>query len=166
MRKVFMAVLLIGVVSLFAQIPVGTKSIGVTASIGDVMADDFGYTIGVSGGYFFMDGIEGVLGMRIQGTTADVIGDASSMVFDFTAGAYYHYPMGETFGFFAGALFGYQSGVLYTAADGYMYIPIDAGVEYFVTESFAIRAFNRFQVNLEEGADNSDYIMIGTVNYF
>ena len=166
MRKVFLIVLLIGAVSLFAQIPVGTKSIGVTASIGDLLADDLGYYIGVSGGYFFADGIEGVLGIGIQGTTADVIGDASSMVFDFTVGAYYHLPMGEALGFVAGALFGYQSGVLYTAADGYMYIPVDAGIEYFLSENVTIRLFNRFTLNLEEGADNTDHIYVGTYTYF
>jgi len=157
MRKVFMAVFLIGVLSLFA-IPAGTKSIGVSASIGDVMADDFDYSFDVHGGYFFMDNIEGVLGLNFWGTTDTLAGDA---IFGFEGGAYYHMPMSDVLGFYAGALFGYSS-----AGDGYMYIPIDAGVEYFVTESFAIRAFNRFQLNLEEGADNSDYIMIGTVNYF
>jgi len=157
MRKVFMAVVLIGVLSLFA-IPAGTKSLSISASIGDIMADDFSYSFDVYGGYFFMDNIEGVLGLNFWGTTDTLAGDA---VFGFEGGAYYHMPMSDVLGFYAGAMFGYSS-----AGDGYMYIPIDAGVEYFVTENFAIRAFNRFRLNLEEGAENSDYIMIGTVNYF
>jgi|GEM_PF-1217444 len=156
MRKVFMAVVLIGVLSLFA-IPAGTKSLGISAYIGDIMADDFDYSFDVHGGYFFMDNIEGVAGVSFDGTTREGV-DA---VFGFEGGAYYHMPMSDVLGFYAGAMFGYSN-----AGDGYMYIPIDAGVEYFVTESFAIRAYNRFQLNLEEGAENSDYIMIGTVNYF
>ncbi|MCK4528287.1 hypothetical protein KAW18_13020 [candidate division WOR-3 bacterium] len=157
MRKVFLIVLLIGAVSLFAQIPVGTKSIGVTAAIGDLMADDFFWSVNASGGYFFMDGVEFVAGLGVDGSTYE----DSEVDFGFTAGAYYHLPMGEALGFVAGAMFGYSS-----YGDGYMFIPIDAGIEYFLSENVTIRAFNRFTLNLKEGYDNTDHIYVGTYTYF
>ncbi len=171
MRKLFLVVLLLGAFGLFAQIPVGTKEIGLEADIGDVLADDFSYIVQGYGGYFFMDNIEALLGVGVAGTTAELPTDFTSMVFVVKAGAYYHYMMSEQMGFFGGAWFGYTSGVVGTTADGYMYAPIDAGVEYFLNKSIGVRVFNRYQLNFGEispGVDReaSDHIMVAMFGIF
>lgn len=158
MRKFIILIFLLGAFGLFAQIPTGTKSIGITASIGDILADDFFYSFDVSFGYFFMDNIEGLGGIGILGYTYE----GADMRLEFYGGAYYHFPVSDVFGIFGGAMFGY-----WTWGDfNNMYIPIDAGIEYFLSENVAIKAFNRFQINFEEGYDNADYILVGTTVYF
>lgn len=157
MRKIFAIIMLVGVMGLLAQIPAGTKSVNASANIGDILADDFEYHIGAYAGYFFMDGIEGVLGIEFMGTTVEDV-DA---IFGFTAGGYYHFPFSEMMGAYAGAMFGYTS-----TGDGYMYIPIDAGLELFLTENNAVRIYNSFELWLDENIDNKNYIRVGTVHYF
>ena len=148
MRKLFVVVLLLCAFGLFAQfgIPAGTKEIGITADIGDLLADDFVYHVQGYGGYFFMDNLEVLLGASFMGATYE----DWDAVFGFEAGAYYHFLFSEAMGVFGGAWFGYSS-----AGDGFMYVPIDAGIELFISKSFGIRAYNQFTLQLEEGADNT-----------
>ena len=166
MRKLLIVILLVGAFGLFAQIPVGTKEVGVEADIGDLLAKDFTYLIHGYGGYFFIDNLEGLLGVGLGGTTMDLPEGFKTSALGLTIGAYYHAPMSEMLGFFGGAWLGYQSGVVGSTAEGYTYIPFDAGVEFFITKYLGIRVFDRFTINLKEGMDNTDHIMVSSFAIF
>ena len=159
MRKLFVVVLLLCAFGLFAQfgIPAGTKEIGIDADIGDLLADDFFYHVHGYGGYFFMDNLEGLLGVSYMGSTVE---DADA-VFGFTAGAYYHFLFSEAMGVFGGAWFGYSS-----FGDGFMFVPIDAGIEFFLSKSIGIRVYNQFTLELEEGVDNTDHVLVACFGIF
>ncbi len=165
MRKLFVVVLLFGAFGLFAQfgIPAGTKEIGILASMGDFLNTDaplaIGYSVDVYGGYFLMDNLEGLLGVEVLKPGYE---DADTY-FGFKGGAYYHLLFSEAMGVFGGAWFGYYT---YGEDNNGMYVPIDAGIEFFVSKSIGVRVFNRFQLNLEEGAENSDHAVVAMFGIF
>ena len=150
--------MLVCVLGLFAQIPAGTKSVALlTGGTSDLLGDgDLEYELDINGGLFIMDALEVDV---ILGIDSDE--DAGDMGFNLGLGILYHMPLSEMLGLYGGAAFTYM-----TAFDGIMAVPIDVGLELFLTENNAVRIANRFQLNLEEGADNTDAIMIGTVHYF
>lgn len=158
MRKILGVLMLVCVLGLFAQIPAGTKSVALlTGGTSDLLGDgDLEYEVDINGGLFIMDALEvdAILGI-------DSDEDAGDMGFNLGLGILYHMPLSEMLGLYGGAAFTYM-----TAFDGIMAVPIDIGLELFLTENNAVRIANRFQLNLEEGADNTDQIMIGTVHYF
>lgn len=158
MRKILGVLMLVCVLGLFAQIPAGTKSVALlTGGTSDFLADgDLQYEIDINAGLFIMDALEvdAILGL-------DSDEDAGDMGFNLGLGVLYHMPLSEALGLYLGAAFTYM-----TAYDGIMAVPIDVGLEFFLTENNAVRIANRFQLNLEEEADNSDQIVIGTVHYF
>ena len=166
MRKIFVLLLLLGAIGLFAQfgIPAGTKEIGVHGTIGDFLNMDeaegmaLGFMLEGYFGYFFMDNLEGLIGLGFIKPPYD----GAETGFEFMGGAYYHYLFSETMGTFGGAWFGY-----YKWGDfDYMYVPIDAGLEFFISKSIGIRVFNRFSLNLEEEMDNSDHLVISAFGIF
>jgi len=158
MRKILGVLMLVCVLGLFAQIPAGTKSVAVlTGGTSDLLGDgDLEYEIDINAGYFIMDALEvdAILGL-------DSDEDAGDMGFNLGIGLLYHMPLSPMLGLYGGAAFTYM-----TAYDGIMAVPIDVGIELFLTENNAIRIANRFQLNMEEEADNTDQIVIGTVHYF
>jgi hypothetical protein len=158
MRKILVALMLICAIGLFAQIPAGTKSVAVlTGSTSDLLGDgDFEYAVDIYGGYFLMDALEID---AILGIDSDI--DMGDMGFTLGAGAMYHLPLSPMLGVYAGAAFTYM-----TAYDGIMAVPIDAGLEVFLTSNNAVRLGGRFTLNLEEGAENTLNIVLGTVHYF
>ena len=165
MRKLFVVVLLLGAFGLFAQfgIPAGTKEIGILASIGDFLNTDaplaIGYSVDAYGGYFFMDNLEGLVSVEVWKPGWE---DADTY-FGFKGGAYYHFLFSEAMGVFGGAWFGY-----WTAGEDNsgMYVPIDAGIEFFVSKSIGVRVFNRFTLELEENVENSDNVVIAMFGIF
>ncbi len=159
MRKILVVLMLVCVLGLFAQIPAGTKSVAVLAGgTGDLLDSvGFSYGIDVNAGYFIMDALEVDAILGFNGSTVEGV-DA---VFDLGIGLLYHMPLSPMLGLYGGAAFTYTS-----AGDGAMAVPIDVGLELFLTQNNAVRIANRFTLNMEEGADNTDKIMIGTVHYF
>jgi len=158
MRKILVVLMLVCVLGLFAQIPAGTKSVAVlTGGTSDFLAEgDLQYEIDVNAGYFIMDALEidAILGL-------DSDEDAGDMAFNIGIGLLYHMPLSPMLGLYGGAAFTYSG-----ANDGMMAVPIDVGLELFITQNNAIRIANRFTLNMEETMDNTDQIMIGTVHYF
>ncbi len=158
MRKILAVLMLVCVLGLFAQIPAGTKSVAVlTGSTSDLLGDgDFEYDVDVYGGLFLMDALEidAILGI-------DSNEDMGDMGFTLGIGAMYHLPFSPMLGAYAGAAFTYM-----TAFDGVMAVPIDAGLEIFLTSNNAVRVGGKFTLALEEGADNTLNIVLGTVHYF
>jgi hypothetical protein len=162
MRKILAVLMLVCALGLFAQIPAGTKSVAVlTGEIGDLMADDFNYGVNVMAGYFIMDGLEIDAILGLWGTTVEDV----DMIFDLGLEALYHYPLSPMLGLYVGAGFIFST-ESFGEEDNTMSIPIDAGLEIFLTPNNAVRLGNRFSVNLTEGMDNTDHIVIGTVHYF
>ncbi len=158
MRKILAVLMLVCALGLFAQIPAGTKSVAVlTGGTSDILADDFAYMLDVNAGYFMMDGLEIDVLLGLWGSTAE----GADMEFGLGLGALYHFPLSPMFGLYIGAAFTYM-----TAGDGMMAVPVDAGLELFITQNNAVRIGNRFTLNMEEGMDNTDQIVIGTVHYF
>jgi hypothetical protein len=158
MRKILAVLMLVCCLGLFAQIPAGTKSIALlTGGTSDLLADgDLEYDISLIGGYFIMDALEID---AILGLDSDL--DAGDMAFELGIGVLYHFPLSPMFGLYGGAAFTYL-----TAFDGLMAVPIEAGLELFITQNNAVRLANIFTLNLEEGMDNTDHIAIGAVHYF
>jgi len=158
MRKILVVLMLVCVLGLFAQIPAGTKSVAVlTGGTSDFLAEgDLQYNIDVNAGYFIMDALEidAILGL-------DSDKDAGDMAFNLGLGLLYHMPLSPMLGLYGGVAFTYE-----TAYDGMMAVPIDVGLELFITQNNAVRIANRFTLNMKEGMDNTDEIMIGTVHYF
>jgi len=163
MRKILVVLMLVCVLGLFAQIPAGTKSVAVlTGGTSDFLAEgDLQYDIQINAGYFIMDALEvdAILGLDSDGSLDSLM--EAEMAFNLGLGVLYHMPLSPMLGLYGGAAFTYTS-----AFDGAMAVPIDVGLELFLTQNNAIRIANRFTLNMEEGADNSDQIMIGTVHYF
>ena len=158
MRKILGVLMLVCVLGLFAQIPAGTKSVAVlTGGTTDILADDFMYNLNVNAGYFIKDALEIDAILGFMGATYEEF----DMEFGLGLGLLYHMPLSPTMGLYGGAAFTYE-----TANDGMMAVPIDVGLELFLTENNAVRIGNRFTLNMEEGMDNTDEIMIGTVHYF
>jgi hypothetical protein len=158
MRKILVVLMLVCALGLFAQIPAGTKSVAVLAGgVGDLLADDFSYGLEVNGGYFIMDALEIDVILGFMGSTYE--GD--ELDWEVGLGVLYHFPLSPMFGLYGGAAFTYASPM-----DGMMAVPIDVGLEIFLTQNNAIRLANRFTLNLEEGLDNTDEIVLGTVHYF
>ena len=155
MRKILAVLLLVCALGLFAQIPAGTKSVAVLAGeTSDFLGDgDFEFAVMVNGGYFMMDALEldAILGITNYG----------DMEFQLGAGAIYHLPLSPMLGIYAGAAF-----IYWTAGDGMMAVPIDAGLEIFLTQNNAVRVGADFMLNLEEGMDNTLKVVLGTVHYF
>ncbi len=164
MRKILAVLMLVCVLGLFAQIPAGTKSVALlTGGTSDFLADgDLQYNLELNAGYFIMDALEvdAILGIDSDGDY-DIEEMESKMAFNAGIGALYHMPLSPMLGLYGGAAFIFSS-----AGDGTSAVPIDVGIELFLTENNAVRIANRFQLNLAEGADNSDQIVIGTVHYF
>ena len=158
MRKILAVLMLVCALGLFAQIPAGTKSVAVLAGgTSDLLAEgDLQYDISIIGGYFLMDALEidAILGL-------DSDGDAGDMLFALGAGVLYHFPLSAMLGLYGGAAFTYS-----TTDPAIMAVPIEAGLELFITQNNAIRVANVFTLNLEETMDNTDEIKIGTVHYF
>ena len=155
MRKILAVLMLVCALGLFAQIPAGTKSVAVlSGSTSDFLAEeaDFGFGVDVVGGYFIMDGLEidAILGLYKWG----------DMEFALGLGAIYHMPFSPTLGGYLGAAFTYE-----TATEA-MAVPINVGVELFLTPNNAVRLGGQFTLNLEEGADNNLNVVLGTVHYF
>jgi hypothetical protein len=163
MRKILAVLMLVCALGLFAQIPAGTKSVALlTGGTSDFLAEgDLQYNLELIAGYFIMDALEidAMLGIDSDGDIGDDL--ELEMAFNLGIGALYHMPLSGMLGLYGGAAFAYSS-----VGDGSMAVPIDVGLELFLTENNAVRIANRFQLNLDEGADNSDQIMIGTVHYF
>jgi len=165
MRKLFVVVMLLGAFGLFAQfgIPAGTKEIGILASIGDFLNTDaplaIGYSVDAYGGYFLMDNLEGLLGVEVMKEGID----GADTELAFKGGIYYHLLFSEAMGVFGGAWFGY-----WTAGEDNsgMYVPIDAGIEFFLSKSIGVRVFNRFTLELEEGVENSDNVVVAFFGIF
>jgi len=156
MRKMLVVLMLVCALGLLAQIPAGTKSVAVlTGGTSDLLADDIDYGIELNVGYFMMDALEIDAILGFSNTT--VLGTD----FDLGIGALYHMPLSPMLGLYGGAAFTYNS-----FGDGSMAIPIDAGLELFITQNNAVRIANRFTLEMKEGMDNTDEIMIGTVHYF
>ena len=157
MRKILAVLMLVCALGLFAQIPAGTKSIGLSASVGDLLNTDAPYALGfdvnLMVGYFMMDNLELI---ALGSFTMPPI-DGADSYFGIGGGAAYHYPISPMIGAFARALFIYY--------DEMMSVPIDAGVEIFLSSNVAIQIYNEFILNLEEGMDNSDYIVAGIAVY-
>jgi hypothetical protein len=164
MRKILVVLLLVCAFGLLAQIPAGTKSIAVanvfvgSAEYGmDLLADDIAYGANLNVGYFIMDALEidailGLMGTTIEGDDLD---------WKVGLGVLYHFPLSPMFGLYGGAAFTYASPM-----DGMMAIPIEAGIEVFITQNNALRVADVFTVNLEDGVDNTDVVNIGAVHYF
>ncbi len=164
MRKILAVLMLVCALGLFAQIPAGTKSVAVlTGGTSDFLVEDgdFAFEINVNGGYFIMDGLEidAILGIDSDGDIGDDL--ETKMAFTLGLGAMYHMPFSPTLGGYLGAAFTYMS-----VGDGTMAVPIDAGLEVFLTPNNAVRVGGKFTLNLEEEADNNLNIVLGTVHYF
>ncbi len=159
MRKILAVLMLVCALGLFAQIPAGTKSVTVlSGGTSDILADDLTYMLEANAGYFIMDALEidGIISIWVT-TVEDV-----DVAVGFGLGALYHFSLSPMFGLYGGASFIYSSG----AANDAMVLPIDAGLEIFITQKNAIRIGNQFTINSEEGLPNTDKIVIGTVHYF
>jgi hypothetical protein len=159
MRKILVVLMLVCAVGLFAQIPAGTKSVAIlTGGTSDILDSlGFDYNIDINAGYFIMDGLEIDAILGLMGSTYE----GSEMNFDLGLGVLYHFPISPMLGLYGGAAFVYE-----TIADGIMSIPIDVGLELFITQNNAIRLANSFTFYLTEGMDNTDEIILGTVHYF
>jgi len=156
MRKILAVLMLVCALGLFAQIPAGTKSVAVlTGTTSDFLAEeaDFEFGVMVNAGYFIMDGLEidAILGIMNYG----------DMNFELGLGAMYHMPFSPMLGGYLGAAFTY-----WTVGDGITAVPIDAGLELFLTPHNAVRVGGEFTLNLTEGLDNTLNIVLGTVHYF
>jgi hypothetical protein len=155
MRKILVILMFVCVLGLFARIPAGTKSISIfDAEIGDLLAEDFEYTIEVYLGYFIIDGLEINALVGAWGTNEDL----TSAVW-IGLGAFYHYPLNQMLGLYGGATANSGNGIK-------LAIPIDLGLEIFLTKNNAIRIANRFTLNFDTGVENTDEILLGMVHYF
>ena len=154
MRKILVVLMLVCALGLFAQIPAGTKSVAVLAGeTSDFLGEgDFGFGVDVNAGYFLMDGLEidAILGLYKWG----------DMEFALGLGAMYHIPFSPMLGAYLGAAFTYE-----TATEA-MAVPIDGGIEIFLTPNNAVRVGGQFTLNLEEGGSNTLNVVLGTVHYF
>lgn len=167
MRKLFVLLLLLGAFGLFAQfgIPAGTKDIAVHGYLGDFLNMDedegmaLGYMVEGNFGYFFMDNLEGLVGLGITKPPYS----ESDLIFEVQGGSYYHMLFSEAMGVFGGAWFGYWS-----AGEDFstMYVPIDAGLEFFLSKSIGVRVFNRFCFNLDEDFENEDHVVLAAFGVF
>ncbi len=157
MRKILVVLMLVCALGLFAQIPAGTKSVGLSAQVGDILNSDaplaLGFDVNLMVGYFMMDGLELIAG----GSFTQPAFDGADSYFGVEGGAAYHYPISPMIGAFARAMFWYVNEV--------KTVPIDAGVEIFLNKNVAIQIYDEFILNLEEGASNSDYIKAGIAVY-
>jgi hypothetical protein len=165
MRKILAVLMLVCALGLFAQIPAGTKSVTVlTGGTGDILADGgFYYMLEVNGGYFLMDNLEIDVILGLMGATVDGV----DMEFGVGLGAMYHMPLSAMLGLYAGAAFIYSTEDVLTddgIEDNDMNIPIDVGLELFLTPNNAVRIGNRLTMSLV-GADMTDQIVLGTVHY-
>jgi len=106
-----------------------------------------------------MDNLEGLLSVEVWKLGVE---DADTYL-GFKGGAYYHMLFSEAMGIFGGAWFGY-----WTAGEDNngMYVPIDAGIEFFLSKSIGVRVFNRFTLELEEGVENSDNVVVAMFGIF
>jgi hypothetical protein len=161
MRKILVVLMLVCALGLFAQIPAGTKSVAVlTGSTSDFLEEDgdFAFDVDVYGGYFLMDGLEidAILGIDSD-EDVDLLTGETSMGFTLGLGAMYHLPFSPMLG----AAFTYM-----TAFDGIMAVPIDAGLEIFLTSNNAVRVGGKFTLSLEENGSNTLNVVLGTVHYF
>jgi hypothetical protein len=154
MRKILVVLMLVCALGLFAQIPAGTKSVAVLAGeTSDFLGEgDFGFGVDVNAGYFLMDGLEidAILGLYKWG----------DMEFALGLGAMYHIPFSPMLGAYLGAAFTYETD---TEA---MAVPIDGGIEIFLTPNNAVRVGGQFTLSLEEGGSNTLNVVLGTVHYF
>jgi hypothetical protein len=167
MRKMLAVLLLVCALGLFAQIPAGTKSVAVlTGSTSDFLAEegDFEFGLQANVGYFIMDALEidAILGVMNYG----------DMEFELGLGALYHMPLSPMLGLYLGGAFVFGTSDVMVVEDDVpelkestMDIPIDVGLELFLTENNAVRIANRFNLSLI-GEDATDQIIIGTVHYF
>jgi len=167
MRKILAVLMLVCVLGLFAQIPAGTKSVALlTGGTNDLLAEegDLEFDLELNAGYFIMDALEvdAIIGLMNYG----------DMEFNLGLGFLYHMPLSPMLGLYGGAAFIFGTQDVVVVEDGVpelkestMNIPIDLGLELFLTENNAVRIANRFNLSLI-GADATDEIMIGTVHYF
>ena len=169
MRKILVVLMLVFVVSLFAKIPVDTKSIGISTQIGDLLSDDdLRYSVSVQVGNFIIDNLEIIETIGINNSTAAAV-LLDETEYTVGAGAAYHYPIGSSmFGIFGKALFIFNSLPVNTGEEiieGYINFPIDVGVEIFINENFAIQVYNEFVIQIEEAFDNNNYIKTNLAFY-
>lgn len=157
MRKILAVLMLVCALGLFAQIPAGTKSIGLSASVGDILNMDapaaLGYDVNVMVGYFLMDNLELIVGGSIWQPAID----GADLVWGVEGGFAYHYPISPMMGAFARAMFYY--------VDPSKWVPIDVGVEIFLNSNVAIQIYDEFVLSLDDGGSNSDYIKVGIAAY-
>ncbi len=174
MRKILVVLMLVCALGLFAQIPAGTKSVAVLAGgTGDILDSlGFEYNIDINAGYFLMDALEIDAILSFMGTTVDLPEGVDASVFGVGLGVLYHMPLSPMFGLYGGAAFVYSTEDAIVVEDDVpelkdntMNIPIDIGLEIFLTQNNAVRIANRYNLSLI-GEDATDQIMIGTVHYF
>jgi hypothetical protein len=164
MRKILAVLMLVCALGLFAQIPAGTKSVAILAgSVGDFLDDDdnplddeIDYTVMLNGGYFIIDGLEIDVILGLMGTTQEGV----DMEFALGAGLMYHMPISPMLGAYGGAAFEY-----WTSGDGISMVPIDLGLEVFLTQNNAVRVGGKFTFGITEGLGNDLSIVLGTVHY-
>ena len=140
--------------SAFAQLEVGKKSLSAAGSVQILPSDFAGNTIlFAQAGYFVTDAIEVIGGLNLNKFKDVDLGLGA------VAGGYYHIPFAaKTIGF-AGVLAN-----LPILPDFSWNIGINTGVDYFLSESVALRIYNSYVIP-DEG-DATDYILIGVVSYF
>ena len=164
MRKILAVLMLVCALGLFAQIPAGTKSVAIlSGGIGDFLDDDdvlgdedLIYGVNLVAGYFIIDGLEIDAILGLMGSTAE----GSEMEFEVGLGVLYHMPLSPMLGLYGGAAFDYMS-----IGDGYSAVPIDLGLEIFLTQNNAVRLGGEFTLGITEGMGNDLSVVLGTVHY-
>ncbi len=106
-------------------------------------ADASAYTISPSVGYFISDNIALELGLTFGGTDVAGFGETSSL--GFSLGANYFFTPEKDFSFIVGAALGYTTvGTEFAGVEGpdtnVFAIAVAPGINYFVSESIALRA--------------------------
>ncbi len=150
-----------------------------STSISDVEGSDTNFTLSPSVGYFLSDNIAIELGLAFGSSELEgTFGDSTSSTFGVTLGADYYFTPANKFSFVVGAGVSYiTQGSEVASVDqpdvNTFVIAAAPGVNYFVSESFALRAsvgalsyattkqdvdgansFNRFGFNLDLSSVN------------
>jgi hypothetical protein len=169
MRKILLVLIFVSAHGLFAQIPSGTKAIGISARVGDFLSDyDMQYAVSAELGNFITDNLEIIQTIRVNNSTEAAV-LLNKTEYTIGGGAAYHYPIGSSmFGLFGKALFVFNSLPINTGEEiieGHISFPIDAGVEIFVNNNFAIQLYNEFVLEIVEPLENRNYIKTGLALY-
>lgn len=166
MRRTFIIIFLVSFINLFAQeIPIGTKSIGMSSLIIDFKQSgthfELGFEPDLSISYFIKNNLEVFFNLGV--TKVDI--EAKDSHFDIALGSYYHYPLTNNFYIFTGAMVGYNN-----SSFSLIHIPIDIGIEVFITKNTALRVWGRylfyFNDYINEYKDNTEYLKFGLATYF